>query len=167
MSPSKTLPNRPLRKNQENRPRGCGEWVSEPVTQKLGWLDNFEPARCGYPGQNLAPVIIGIMIAIIPMPAVPIVRAVIGSIIRSGVIRVRIRVTVRVISVIARTESDTEVNLSIRTRRPCKHQTPSHGCNYQKFLHDLPPDNLTGKSVESFVGYSQAERLTYPVIATV
>src|SRR4051812_527719 len=92
-----------------------------------------------------------IMIAVITMAAVPIVRPVIGSIIRSGVITVRI-VTVRIISsVIARTEPDTEVNLSIRTRGPRDHKTPGHDCNQQKFLHDSPPNDLTGKSVESFL----------------
>jgi len=80
---------------------------------------------------KLVPVIIGItiMVAIITIAAIPIVRPIIGSIIRSGVISVRIIVTVRVIPVIARTEPDTEVNLSIRTRRPCDHKTPCHDCN--------------------------------------
>jgi len=78
---------------------------------------------------KLAPVMITMMIAIITMPAVPVVRPVIGSIMRSGVIPVRIIVPVRIISVIARTEPDTEVNLSIRTRRPRDHQTPGHDCN--------------------------------------
>jgi hypothetical protein len=73
---------------------------------------------------KLAPVIT-MMIAIITMPAVPVVR----PIIRSRVIPVRIIVPIRVISVIARTEPDTEVNLSIRTRRPYDHQTPGHDCN--------------------------------------
>src|SRR6478672_9612844 len=92
-----------------------------------------------------------IMIAVITMAAVPVVRPVIGSIVRSGVITVRIIVTVRIISsVIARTEPDTEVNLSIRTRGPRDHQTPGHDCNQQKFLHDSPPSNLTGELVESF-----------------
>jgi hypothetical protein len=77
---------------------------------------------------KLAPVMITMMIAI-TVPAVPVVPPVIGSIIRSRVIPVRIIVPVRVISVIARTEPDTEVNLSIRTRRPCDHQTPGHDCN--------------------------------------
>jgi hypothetical protein len=84
---------------------------------------------------KLAPVIIGItvgitvMVAIITMPAVP-VRPVIGSIIRSSVISVRIIVPVRVISSVkARTEPDAEVNLSLRTRRPREHQTPSHDRN--------------------------------------
>jgi hypothetical protein len=75
---------------------------------------------------KLAPVIIGMtmMIAIITMSAVPV-----GSIIRSGVIPVRIIVPIRIIPVIARTEPDTEVNLSLRTRRPRDHQTPGHDCN--------------------------------------
>jgi hypothetical protein len=77
------------------------------------------------------------MVAVIAMAAVPVVWPIIGSIIRSGVIPVRIRVPVRVIAVIARTEPDTEVNLSIRTRRPRDHKTPSHDCNQQKFLHDF------------------------------
>jgi hypothetical protein len=80
---------------------------------------------------KLAAVIIGItiMVAIITMPAVPIVRAIIVTIIRSRVIPVRIIITVRIIPVIARTEPDTEVNLSIRTRRSRDHQTPGHDCN--------------------------------------
>jgi hypothetical protein len=57
--------------------------------------------------------------------------------------------------------------LSIRTRRPCKRQTPNYDCNRQKFLHDSPADNLAGGSVESFVGYSHTGTLGYPVIATV
>jgi hypothetical protein len=80
---------------------------------------------------KLVPVIIGIaiMVAIITIAAIPIVRPIIGSIIRSGVISVRIIVTIRVIPVIARTEPDTEVNLSIRTRRPRDHKTPGHDCD--------------------------------------
>jgi len=87
---------------------------------------------------KLVPVTIGIpiMIAVITVAAVPVVRPVIGSIIRSGVIWVRIIVPVRVISVIARAEPDTEVNLSIRTRGPRDHQTPGHDCNQQKFPHN-------------------------------
>src|SRR6476660_10516195 len=110
---------------------------------------------------KLAPVIIGItvMIAIITMPAVPVGRPVIGSIIRSRVIPVRIIVPVRVISVIARTEPDTEVNLSIRTRGPRDHKTPGHDCNQQKFLHDSPPSNSTGESVESFPVIRSPEHL--------
>jgi hypothetical protein len=91
---------------------------------------------------KLAPVIIGItvMVAIITMPPVPIIRPVIGPIIRSIVIPIGIIITVRVIpAVIARTEPDTEVNLSIRTRRPCDHQAPDYDCNQQKFLHDFTP----------------------------
>jgi hypothetical protein len=86
---------------------------------------------------KLVPVTIRItmMVAVIAMAAVPVVWPIIGSIIRSGVIPVRIRVPVRVIAVIARTEPDTEVNLSIRTRGPRDHQTPGHDCNQQKFLH--------------------------------
>jgi len=53
----------------------------------------------------------------------------------------------------------TEVNLSMRTRRPCKRQTPNYGCNLQKFLHDSPADNLAGGSMGSFVGYSHAGTL--------
>jgi hypothetical protein len=93
---------------------------------------------------KLVPVTIGItmMVAVIAMAAVSVVWPIIGSIIRSGVIPVRIIVTVRVISsVIARTEADTEVNLSIRTRRPRDHKTPGHDCNQQKFPHYLPPTN--------------------------
>jgi hypothetical protein len=92
--------------------------------------NTFEPAGVAIP-VKLASVVIGVtmMIAIITMPAVPVVRPIIGSIIRSRVIPVRIIVAVRVISVIARTEPDTEVNLSIRTRRPRDHQTPGHDCN--------------------------------------
>ena len=103
---------------------------------------------------KLVPVRIGItmMIAIITMAAIPVVRPVIGSIIRSGVIPVRIIGPVRVISVIARTESYTEVNLSIRARRP-------HDCNQQKFLHDSPPSNLTGEWVESFPVIRSSEHL--------
>jgi hypothetical protein len=97
--------------------------------KKLGWPE----IASSQPGVailiKLAPVMVTMMIAIITMPAVPVVRPVIGSIIRSRVIPVRIIVPVRVISVIARTEPDTEVNLSIRTRRPCDHQTPGHDCN--------------------------------------
>jgi len=80
---------------------------------------------------KLSPVIIGVtmMVAIITMPAGPIVRAVVVTIIRSRVIPVRIIITLRVVSVIARTELDTEVNLSIRTRRSRDHQTPSHDFN--------------------------------------
>jgi len=78
---------------------------------------------------KLAPVIIGVTMAIITMPAVLVVRPVIGTIIRSIVIPVRIIVTVRVISVIARAEADIEVNLSIRTRRFREHQTTSHDCS--------------------------------------
>jgi hypothetical protein len=80
---------------------------------------------------KLVPVTIRItmMVAVIAMAAVPVVWPIIGSIIRSGVIPVRTRVSVRIIAVIARTEPDTEVNLSIRTRRPCDHQTPGHDCN--------------------------------------
>jgi hypothetical protein len=73
---------------------------------------------------ELAPII-GITMAVIAMPTVPVVRAVI----RSVVIPVRIIVTVRVISVITRkSESDIEVNLSIRTRRSREHQNPGHDC---------------------------------------
>jgi hypothetical protein len=97
-------------------------------SKKLGWLE----IASSQPGVaipiKLAPVMITMMIAI-TMPAVPVVRPVIGSIIRSRVIPVGIIVPVRVISVIARTEPDTEVNSSIRTRRPCDRQTPGHDCN--------------------------------------
>jgi len=107
---------------------------------------------------KLVPMIVRMtmMMAIITMPAIPVVRPII---IRSVVIPVRIIVTVRVISVIARTEPDTEVNLSIRTRRSREHQTPCHDCNQQKFLHYLPPDNSTGESVESFPIIRSSERL--------
>jgi hypothetical protein len=112
--------------------------LSEFPLKKLGWLKIASSQPVLAIPVKLAPVIIGItvVIAIITMPAVPI-RPVIGTIIRS-IIPVRIIGTVRVISaVIARTEPDTEVNLSIRTRRPCDHQTPGHDCNQQKFLHDF------------------------------
>jgi hypothetical protein len=98
----------------------------------LGWLETIRASPVWLFRSKLAPVIIGItmMVAIIAVPATPVVRPVIGTIIRSIVIPVRIIVAVRVISaVIARTEPDTEVNLSIRTCRPCDHQTPNHDCN--------------------------------------
>jgi len=94
------------------------------------------------------------MVPIITMPSVPIVRAVIRS-----VIGVRIIVPIGVVSVIARTEPDTKVNLSIRTRRSRNHQAPGHDCNQQKSPHNLPPRNLTKKSVESFPVIRSAEHL--------
>src|SRR4029077_16332606 len=103
------------------------------------------------------------MIAVITMAAVPVVWPVIGSIIRSGVIPVRIIGPVRVISVIARTEPDTEVNLSIRTRGPRDHQTPGHDCNQQKFLHDSPPSYSTGESVKSFLVIRSPEQMDTPL----
>ena len=72
------------------------------------------------PVKLVSVIIAMMMVSIITTAAVPIVRPVIS---------VRIIVTVRIISVIARTEADTEVNLSVRTCRPCDHQTPSHDCN--------------------------------------
>ena len=59
---------------------------------------------------KLAPVIIGMTMSVITMSAV-IVRAVIRSIKRSGVIRIIVTVGVR--SVKSRTEPDTEVNFSV------------------------------------------------------
>src|SRR6266567_9086173 len=153
-------PNRRLRQSQENRPPGLvrPDLPTSFRSKKLGWLE----IASSQPGVaipiKLAPVMITMMIAIITMPAVPVVRPVIGSIIRSRVIPVRIIVPVRIISVISRTEPDTEVNLSIRTRRPRKHQTPNYDCNQQKFLHDSPRDNLAGGSVESSSAIRTPER---------
>jgi len=151
--------NRRLRQTPEDNVCLGGRWSSVEFRRKISaGSKRIEPARCGYSGQ-LAPVIIGVtmMIAIMTMPSVPVVRPVVRSIIRS-VIRVRV-VPVRVISVIARTEPDTEENLSIRTRGPCNHQTPGHDCNQQKFPHYLPPTDLTGKSAESFPFIRRSEHL--------
>jgi hypothetical protein len=149
MSRAKALPNRRLRQNQENRPLGL-VWpnlLSEFPLKKLGWPE----IASNQPGVaiqiKLTRVIIGIVMAVVTMPAVPIVR----TIIRSCVIPVRIIGTVRVVSVITRTEPDTEVNSSVRTRRPREHQTPGHDCNRQKFLHDSSPSNLTGELDNSFL----------------
>jgi hypothetical protein len=103
---------------------------------------------------KLVPVIVGIMMAIITTPAVSIVRAVIGTIIRSRVIPVRIIITVRIISVKARTEPDTEVNLSIRTRGPREHQTPGHDCDQQKFLHLFTSQGFNKEIGAKFPPYS-------------
>ena len=83
--------------------------LSEFPLKKLGWLE----------------ILLSQPVVAIPIKLAPVIR----TVIRSRIIPVRIIVTVRVISVIARTESDTEVNLSIRTCRPREHQTPSHDCN--------------------------------------
>jgi len=157
MSLAKALPNRPRRKSQEDRPPGFvrSNVLQRMPVQKIGLARNTSSQPGVAIPIKLAPVIIGIMMSVITMSAVPIVRA----IIRSGIIPVRRIVTVGIISVIARTEPDTEVKLSIRTRRPCKHQTPNYDCNQQKFLHGSPPDNLTGGPVESSVGYSHAGTL--------
>src|SRR5262245_39367740 len=161
MSRPKALPNRLLRQNQEGRLLvSCGQLSSAPLPlKKLGWLQIASSQPGAAIPVKLAAIIIRvtIMVTIITMPAIP--RAVIRTIIRSRVIPVRIIGTVRVISVIARPESDTEVNLSIRTRGPRKRQTPGHDSNQQKFLHDSPPDNLTGGSVESFPVIRSQERL--------
>ena len=159
MSRAKALPNRPLRKSLENRPPGFvrSEIVSELPLKKLelGWPE----IASSQPGVaipvKLAPVIIGMTMSVITMSAV-IVRAVIRSIKRSGVIRIIVTVGVR--SVKSRIAPDAEVNLSVRARRPRKRQYPSHDCNQQKFLHDLPPDNLTGDWVESFLVIRRPER---------
>src|SRR6266487_229273 len=147
MSRAKAPPNQLLRKSQADRPAGFVRLnvLQRISAQKIGLARNISSQPGVAIPVKLAPVIIGIMIAVIMMSAVPIVRVVI----RSGVIPVRRIVTVGIISVIARTEPDTEVNLSIRTRRPRKHQTPNYDCNQQKFLHDSPRDNLAGGSVES------------------
>jgi hypothetical protein len=118
---------------------------------------------------KLVPVTIRItmMVAVITMAAVPVVWPIIGSIIRSGVIPVRIRVPVRVIAVIARTEPDTEVNLSIRTRGPRDHQTPGHDCNQQKFLHDSPPNKFNRGIGGKFPGYSEPGTAGYALSETV
>ena len=168
MSRAKALcPNRRLRQSRkiDRLSRAAGISSASFRSKKLGWLE----IASSQPGVaipvKLVPVTIGItmMIAVITMAAVPVVWPVIGSIIRSGVIPVRIRVPVRVISVIARTEPDTEVNLSIRTRGPRDHQTPGHDCNQQKFLHDSPPNNSTGESVESFPVIRSPEQLDTPL----
>src|SRR5262245_17749204 len=99
------------------------------------------------------------VVPVIAVPAAPIIRPVIRSIIMSIVIPVRIVITVRVIAVITWAETDTEVKLSIRTRGPHDDQTPGHECNQQKFLHDLPPSNLTEKSMESFPVIRSPEQL--------
>ena len=138
--------NRPVRqgKKKEYRFRAVG-FPGRGPAKNSGWLE----IASSQPGVaipiNLVPVIIGIPIAIVSMSTVPI-RPVIGTvIIRSVVIWVW-----TIIPVIAGTKPNTEVNLSVRTRRSRKHQPPSHDSNQQKFLHYSPPGNSTGKSVESF-----------------
>src|SRR5262245_4903717 len=115
---------------------------SEFPLKKLGWLEIFRASPVWYSGQtsagNSRDNHSGNNVS-----AVPIVRAVI----RFSVLPLRRIVTVGIISVIARTEPDTEVNLSIRARRPCKDQNPNYDCNQQKFLHNSPRDNLAGGSV--------------------
>ena len=164
MSRAKALcPNRRLRQSQEDRNACLGRLHLSASfrLKKLGWLEIASSQPSVAIPVKLVPVTIGMtmMIAVITMAAVPVVWPVIGSIIRSGVIPVRIRVPVRVISVIARTEPDTEVNLSIRARGPRDHQTPGHDCNQQKFLHDSPPSNLTGELVENFPVIRSPEHL--------
>jgi hypothetical protein len=56
MSVAKALPNRRLRQSPENRPPGLvrSDLLSEFPLKKLGWLEIFEPARCGYSGLTSA-----------------------------------------------------------------------------------------------------------------
>lgn len=71
------------------------------------------------------------VVAVISVPTMPIVRPVVRvAVIWSVIIPVWIVVTVRVISVVAwKSEPNTEVNLSFRTRRSCEYKTPGHECD--------------------------------------
>jgi hypothetical protein len=98
MSRAKAPPNQLLRKSQKDRPAGSvrSNVLQRASLKKLDWLE----IASNQPGVaipvKLAPVIVGIMMAVIMMSAVSIVRVVI----RSGVIPVRRTVTVGIISVI-------------------------------------------------------------------
>jgi len=79
---------------------------------------------------------------VISVSAVPVVGPVIRvTRIRPVVITIWIIVAVRVISVVAWSEPNAEVDLSIGTWRRSKGQTPRHKCNQEKFLHYLPPND--------------------------
>src|SRR5207249_7320724 len=89
---------------------------------------------------GLVPIIMMVtVVTVVTVPAVPIVRPVIAIV--RPVIAVRIIVSVGVISVVARSEPNREVDLSIRTWHRSKAQAPRHQSNQQKFLHCFTSSN--------------------------
>ena len=70
------------------------------------------------------------MAVVIAMPAMPIVGLVIIAVIWPIIrIAVRIVVTIRVISIVPRSEPNAEVDLSVGTWDRSKAQAPRHQCN--------------------------------------
>ena len=80
---------------------------------------------------RLVPMMVAVMVmAVVTVAAVPIIRPVVRvAIVRPVVIAVRIIVSIRVVSVVAWSESNAEVDLSIGTWRRSKAQAPRHQSN--------------------------------------
>jgi len=66
------------------------------------------------------------MVAVITMPAVPIIRPVIAIVRIRPVIAVRVVVAIWVISIVSRTDPDSDCDASVRTLRGNESQYPGH-----------------------------------------
>src|SRR5215471_15680331 len=75
-----------------------------------------------------------IMVAVNPMPVVPVIWHVIVAIVRIGSV-----VSVRIIAVSVTRKADSDVNLSIRTLRGNQSQSAYHQCNQKKLFHLVFP----------------------------
>src|SRR5215468_4608414 len=71
-----------------------------------------------------------IMVAVNPMPVVPVIWHVIVAIVRIGSV-----VSVRIIAVSVTRGADSNGNLSIRTLRRNESQSAYHQCNQEKLFH--------------------------------
>ena len=158
--------NRQLRQSQGNRLTiPCNFFTELPLT-KPGWLE-LEPAYLAIPIE-VTPIITGMMMTMISMSVIPVVRPVIS---------VRIIITVGIVAVVARkSETNTEVNSSIRARCPSDHQPPGYKCYQQKFLHYFTSELLNSEielKVAPLLGgqnvriTSQADSLSYPFILNI